>query len=251
MKSIKKLLSFFVIIASLTFVSCENEPIDQSLLVNSTTGNGTGGNGTGGGNGSGGGGTSTGDYYPTAINNTWTLQQNGTNLAPNTIIGTEVISGSTYYKFNPTSTSGITLNTYVRKSNGSYFMKTGDSSLNFGGLTGTQTGFEFIILKDNISVGSTWNGTYNQTTTYAGIPAISQTTNYTGTILAKDVTETVFGETFNNVIKLKIDQVTSTSGTTTTVTTEYWFAKNVGPIKAISTSAGTTSTSILIDYTLF
>ena len=238
MKKIKTLLTIFVIITSLSFISCENEPLDQSLLGNNLPDNGTGG-------------TSTGDYYPTAINNTWTLQQNGTNLAPNKIIGTEVINGLTYYKFNPTTTGNISLNTYVRKSNGSYFLKTGDSSLNFGGLTGTQTGFEFIVLKDNIPVGATWNGTYNQTTTYTGIPAIAQTTNYTGTILAKDVTETVNGETFNNVIKVKIDQVSTISGATTTGTTEYWFAKNVGPLKSETTFAGGTSTSILVDYTLF
>lgn len=56
MKTIKNLLSIFVIITSLTFVSCENEPLDSSLNPN---------NNSGGGNGSGNGGNSGGNnsYY--------------------------------------------------------------------------------------------------------------------------------------------------------------------------------------------
>ena len=40
MKTIKNLLSIFVLITSLTFVSCENEPLDQSLLNNTNSGGG-------------------------------------------------------------------------------------------------------------------------------------------------------------------------------------------------------------------
>lgn len=43
MKTIKNLLSIFVIITSLTFVSCENEPLDPSLLDNNNSGNNSGG----------------------------------------------------------------------------------------------------------------------------------------------------------------------------------------------------------------
>jgi hypothetical protein len=49
MKPIKNLLSIFVIITSLTFVSCENEPVDSSLLGNNGTGNNSGGGNSGGG----------------------------------------------------------------------------------------------------------------------------------------------------------------------------------------------------------
>lgn len=53
MKTIKNLLSIFVLITSLAFVSCENEPIDQSLL-NNNSGNGSS---SGGGSNTGGGGS--------------------------------------------------------------------------------------------------------------------------------------------------------------------------------------------------
>jgi hypothetical protein len=60
----------------------------------------------------------------------------------------------------------------LRKSEGAYYLKTSDAVVNLQGLSGTQTGFEMIILKDNVAVDMTWVGNYNQTTTYSGIPAV-------------------------------------------------------------------------------
>jgi hypothetical protein len=240
MKTIKNLLSIFVILTALTFISCENEPLDATLLNNVNSNNSGGGNAQ-----------PSNDYWPTAINNTWTLQQNGTNLAPMKIVSTETINGNLYYKFATQSSNGATNNNYLRKSGGSYFLRTSDTSLNLSGLTGTQTGFEFTVLKDNIPVNGTWDGTYNQTTTYTGIPSITQTTDYTGTILAKDVTETVNGVTYNNVIKLKIQQETTSTGLLSIVNTEYWFAKNVGIIRSKTYAGSGIYTSILVNYTLF
>ena len=245
MKKIKNLLSIFVIITSFTFVSCENEPVDASLLSNTNS------NSSGSGSTSGGNATPSNDYWPTAINNTWTLQQNGTNLAPMKIVATETIGGNLYYKFAQQSANGATNNNYLRKSGGSYFLRTSDTSLNISGLTGTQTGFEFTVLKDNIAVNATWSGSYTQTTTYTGIPAITQSTDYTGTILAKDVTETINGVTYNNVIKLNIHQETTSTGSLSIVNTEYWFAKNVGIIKSKTYAGSGIYTSILVSYTLF
>lgn len=246
MKAIKNLLSIFVIITSLTFVSCENEPLDSSLLNN--TNSNTGGGSTGGGGGSA---VPSNDYWPAAINNTWTLQQNGSNLPPMKIVSTETIGGNLYYKFAPQSANGATNNNYLRKSGGAYFLKTSDTSLNISGLTGTQTGYEFTILKDNVALNGTWNGSYTQTTTYTGIPAITQSTDYTGTILAKDVTETVNGVTYPNVIKVNIHQETTSPGSLSIVNTEYWFAKNVGIIKSKTFAGSGIYTSILVSYTLF
>ena len=38
---------------------------------------------------------------------------------------------------------------------------------------------------------------------------------------------------------------------TTTVDSEIWYAKNVGPIKSITSSGGFNYDSILVNYTLF
>lgn len=258
MKTIKNLLSIFVIFTSLTFVSCENEPLDSSLLNNTASDNSGGGNGSGGGNT--GGGNSTGDYWPAVVNNSWSYSNNGAASQMMKMISTSNINGATYYNFDSVFGAGSqvsgTASMRMRKNSGDYFLKLEETNLNIGGgMTANQTGYEFIILKDYLSVNQTWSGTYSQTTSYSGgsvpIPAITSTSNYTGTILGTGLTETVDGETFTNVIKLKFVQVVSVaSQPNTTIQTTYWFAKNVGPIKSQTLSNGTTTTSILTDYVL-
>lgn len=238
MKSIKSILTLFVLTLAFTTVSCDNEPVDPALDL------------------SAGGGSSSGDYWPAAINNEWIMERDGVALDPLKIIGTGNFGGQTYYKFAPQSGSGSstsgTVTTWLNKNNGIYKLKTDDINVNAGGFSGTQTGYEFIILKDNIAVGQSWTGTYTTTTTYTGIPSITLTTNYTGTILAKNVAATVDGETYNDVIKVSIVLNTTMAGAPATiVNTEYWFAKNVGVIKSISNDAGNSYESILVDYTLF
>lgn len=241
-----KILVVLVLFSALFMTSCgETEPLDSAIDTNN-----------GGGNNGGGNGTPSGDYWPAAINNQWIFSQNGSEQPPMKMIGTDNFSGATYYKFavqnggaGGTSATGVT--TWLKKSNGVYTLKTGDMNINAGGLTGVQTGYEMILLKDNIAVNQTWEGTYTQTTTYSGIPAITQTTEYTGKILEKGITVTVDGETYTDVIKMNMHQETSMAGSLSIVNTEYWFAKNVGPIKTITYSGGGTYQSILIDYVLF
>lgn len=255
MKTIKNLFSIFVILTSFTFISCENEPIDQSLLGNTSNNSG------GGGNSSGGGGNSTGDYWPAVINNSWSFSNNGAASQMMKIISTSNINGVTYYNFDNIFGQGAQVNgtaaMRMRKNSGDYFVKIEGTSLNLGGgMTATQTAFEFLILKDYLSVNQTWNGTYTQTTSYSGgpvpIPSATTNSNYTGTILGVGLTETVDGETFTNVIKLKINQSVTITGqpNATTIETTYWFAKNIGPIKSQTVSNGTTTTSNLTDYVL-
>lgn len=243
----KNLIYAFVSLFTLLILnSCNVEPIDASL--SSQIDNGV--------DSSGGNGTVSGDYWPAAINNEWHFQRDGVAQPVMKMSSTVVISGKTYYKFAPVSGSGSsssgTATISLNKDSGLYKLKTDDINVSAGGLNGTQTGYEYIVLKDNIPVGSTWNGTYSQTTTYAGIPAITISTNYSGEILEKNVSATVNGEVYSDVIKVKITQIASMAGApSTTAVTEYWFAKNVGIIKSITLSGGTTFTSILVDYTLF
>lgn len=238
MKIITSILKLLILTLAFTTVSCDDEPVDPALDLSS------------------GGGSASGDYWPTAINNEWIMERDGIELDPIKIIGTESFGGQTYYKFAPQSGSGSTtsgsVTNWLNKSNGVYKLKTGDININAGGLSGTQTGYEFIILKDNIAVGQTWNGSYTQTTSFTGIPSITLTINYTGTILAKNVTANVDGETYNDVIKVSFVQNTVMPGAPpTTINSEYWFAKDVGVIKSISNDSGTIYESILVDYSLF
>lgn len=258
----KKLTYYFATFVVIIFSSCsEIEPLDPALLNGGGSNSSGGGNGSSGGNGSGGGnssggGTTTADYWPTKIGNMWQFSLNGANQNPLEIVGTDVFSNQTYYRFSQQSGSGSsssgTVTTWINKNNGNYTIKTDDIVVNANGLTGTQSGFEYIILKDNVPNGNTWNGSYTQTTNYSGFPPIVQTTNFNATIIAKDVTETVNNETYNNIIKVKIEQTSTIQGSPTNVMveTEYWYARNIGPVKVVNTSNGSTSTQILVNYTL-
>ena len=206
------------------------------------------------GSNSGGGGTSSGDYWPTALNNQWIYNQDGNNFTMK-IIGIDNFGGLTYHKFSQQTGSGggasATSTVWLNKNNGNYSFKIGDLNLNAGGMTGVQTGYEYIMLKDNIAVNQTWTGNYSQTTTYNGLPtSIVQNTAYTGKILEKDVTVTVNGETYPNVIKVHIKQETSIMGALSVTNTEYWFAKNGGLVNSITYSGSASVQSILLSYTL-
>lgn len=242
--------SLVVLFSVITFVSCETEPLDPAIDLAAIQG-------VSNPNNPNNPGTSSGDYWPRAINNEWVFEQTGTSDLTYKMVGTDIFNTQTYYRFDPISVNGSSTSAtgavaWLNKNGGNYNLKYDDIVIDVGGFTGTITGFEVLLLKDDLAINQTWTGSYTQTTTYTGIPAITQTTNYTGTILAKDVTETVDGETYTNVLKSKLVQTTNIAGNSTVTSTEYWFSKDVGPIKIVTTSQGSTaSESILIDYTLF
>lgn len=252
--SILSLLVIFITAISLT--SCETEPLDSELDLNDFISN-TNPNNNDSGNNNSGGGVSTGDYWPTSINNEWTFSQNGIALDPMKIISTSTIGGSVYYNFNnlfgqgTSTTSNVAMS--VKKDNGDYYIKVGDINSDAGGITFTTTGYEFIALKDYLDVNQTWNGSFSQTSTYSdpNIPSITYNSTYTGTILEKGIALTVGGELFNNVIKIKITQTTNILGQTTVSETTYWYAKDVGPIKSSIAAQGQLYVNELTSYMLF
>jgi hypothetical protein len=242
----------FSLFIAVLLVSCDNEPIDSMLNLDDFTDVVIDDDG----------GTSTGDYWPAALNNQWAFSQNGVDQDPMKIISINSIDGNTYYTFNQvfgTSSGGATGApvTRLRKSSGNYYLKVEPFVIDYGqGLTGNITGFETLLLKDYLTNGQTWSGTYNQTTTFNDplFPAVSMTTNYTGEIINNNTSITVNGETFSNVINVRISQVTSFPGAPPTeVETDYWFAKDVGPVKTINYDTATNLpayTSLLESYIL-
>ena len=175
----------------------------------------------------------TSDYWPTAINNQWVYSMGGTMQEPVKIVSTNVIDGKTYFTF-AAPTSGATATQRIRKSNGDYYIKLEDITIPAsGGLpASTTTGNETIYLKDNLPVGGTWTNSYNQTTTYTGIPtAITMAFTITSTIEEKNVSLTVNGETYTDVIKVKRVTSSTLMGTVSNSIGYYWYAKDVGPIQ--------------------
>ena len=250
MKNIKLVACLFFILTAFTFTSCENEPIDSAINLDDFN--------------NGGGGTSTGDYWPTALNNQWVYKLNGVQQSPMKIISVNSIDNATYYTFDTLfgqGSAGSVGNATVRlrKNSGDYYIRIEDLNLNLGsGLTATMTGYEYILLKDYLTVGQTWTGTYNQTTTYSDpqLPAITHTTSYTGTVVETGLSLTVNGTSFPNVIKVRVRQSTSFPGSPepSVVDSDYWFAKDVGPIKAVNLSTvngnTTTNTNDLFSFIL-
>ena len=156
------LKSLIVLFSIISFISCETEPLDSAIDLtafqdpnnpidpeNPTDPN----------NPNGGGGVSSGDYWPTAINNQWVFARDGVTQQPLKIINTQTFSGKLYYKFEQvtSTTGGNTLSAYsfLNKNGGDYTYKIDDTTLDIGGLTGTQTGYEYIILKDNLDINKT------------------------------------------------------------------------------------------------
>jgi hypothetical protein len=251
------ILSLFVILfTAISLTSCETEPLDSELDLNDFISD-SNPNSNGSGNNNSGGGVSTGDYWPTTINNEWTFNQNGVALEPMKIVSTSSIGGATYYNFNnlfgqgTSTTANVAMS--VKKDNGDYYIKVGDINSDAGGLTFVTTGYEFIALKDYLDVNGTWNGSFSQTSTYSdpNIPSITYNSTYIGTILEKGITVTVGGESFNNVIKFKISQTTNILGQSTVSETTYWYAKDVGPIKSSIASQGQSYVNELSSYMLF
>ncbi|PWA04735.1 BF2992 family fimbrillin-A clan protein [Flavobacterium psychrotolerans] len=228
MRKIKLITTLLLFFAALSITSCSDEPIDPSINLNT------------------GGGSSTGDFWPTAINNEWVFKLNGNVQESMKIVSMNTLGNNTYYTFNKVSGSASGTQR-IRKSNGDYYLKMEDVST----AGATTTGSETILLKDYLLVGGTWNDSYVQTTTYSGIPPIALNVSTVSTIIEKDATLSINGKTYNNVIKIKrIQTVSGISSPSSSTTSYYWFAKDVGPVKMTNEFNSQVTTQELFSYKL-
>lgn len=251
MKSIKKISGLALLFFAFGVTSCSDvEPLDPAVIVNPNPSN-PNPNPTNPG-------ISTGDYWPTALNNSWTFNDTGVLQPPVKIVSINSIGSDTYYTFNQALGGGSSFageaTTRLKKSGGSYFYKLEDITIPAtAGVPGiTITGFENIILKDNVPVGSTWTGNYVQTISYTdpSFPTMTTNVSYVGSIVEKDVSITVLGETYVNVIKVKMVQTSDSADAPVNDTSYYWFAKDVGPIKYTIEDEDELSNADLVEFTL-
>ncbi|RZJ35075.1 MAG: hypothetical protein EOO51_07250 [Flavobacterium sp.] len=248
MKRIHKISAVLFILTAAAFTSCssDNEPIDPAIIVNP----GPDPNDPG---------ESSGDYWPTAINNQWVFTTNGVVQAPMKIVSINTVAGNEYYTFNSqsgTGSSGLTGNAVMRlrKEGGNYYLRREELVVApAGGMPGSTTsGSEVIILKDNVPANTTWTESYTQTTTYTdpAFPAISMQVNAVNKILETGGSVVSNGVTYADVIKTKLTQSVTFNGVTTVTTVFYWFAKDVGLVKYIMDSGTQISTSELQSFVL-
>lgn len=132
------------------------------------------------------------DYSPVTTGSTWTYQP---SMGPSyTLTATSrdtTAMGRTYKVL--ASSNGV--NQYHSKSGSDYYR--------FGLIPGLGAqGFEELYLKDNQDVNAIWQATQNFT--YPGIP-FPLTASLKYTIKEKGVSRTVSGNTFSNVIHIRLD----------------------------------------------
>ncbi|THF52642.1 hypothetical protein E6C50_00055 [Flavobacterium supellecticarium] len=252
MKKITFLAVMLVAFSGGILTSCETESADASLIGNNNT--------NGGGNT-----VSGGDYYPLAIGNRWvseSINQNTGEISIDTskIVDTQMDNGKLYYLGNKKEGEEVVAEIgnrsvdKVRKENNIYYGKMDafdrpPSGISFGTrFSGTG---DIVILKQDLPVTGTWHNDYSYTLTnyHPMLPqdqVITTTVSETHTILQRDQILTVKGHTYQNVIKVKMEQVSrmsmpglpETENFTATITVYNWYARNIGVIKSEVTMSG-------------
>lgn len=229
-----------------------------ALAVSSCKDDDTAGDGSGDGNGDGNGnpGVVDDDYFPREMGNTWNYSDDST---------VEVVDREDdYYEvtnFGPISgvslsiAEDLTVNKIaVKKDDGDYWIKAEIAVLELPGIVdGTAEPIEYIILKDDASVGTSWISDLVYSYSYAnpipGLPPIvipPVTIPYTFEIIEKDMTLDVGTRTFEDVIHVNQRFENLIGGL---VSTDIYYAEGVGVIR-YQTTDGVTSSTDLTSYDL-
>ncbi len=214
-----KIVIFFALIS--VFTSCDVEPVDTFLSNDITNPN----------NPNNPNNPSASDYFPRAINNIWNYNYNTTETAQIKILSTETINGITFFKFNRFFSDDMfdfgDTSSYMARVGDSYIYRSVSQS-NEPGLPPTTVTMQYSLLKSNLSIGQTWNDNQNITVNVMGLTVTYQI-QIQGKILEKGTSVTIGNTTYNDVIKTEIKM--NIQGIE--ITSNYWFAKNVGIIKAV------------------
>ena len=235
---------FIIVMLALAVGSCKDDTI---------IGDGSG-DGGGGGNG---GGDPTGmddDYLPREAGNTWDYSDDST------VETTEENSDGSFNITNFGPISGISLSIVeglsvdriaIKKVDGNYSIKAELQVLNIPGVTdGIADPIEYIILKDDATIGTTWSGGLIYRYTYT-VPLLGPQTielpsiPYTFTVMGRSMSLEVGTKTFEDVIHIRqeFDLLTGLIGT------DIYYAEGVGVIR-YQTSDGLTESTDLVSYDL-
>lgn len=199
-------------------------------------------------------GITTGNYFPMAVNNKWQYF-NDVEATEVDLVGTTTFDGETYYEMTDTDNDDlISIQTWVNKRGASYYQKASPSTQTQGSLFITIAGFEMKMFQDDLQVGETWSGSTKPKVTYTGSSSGSTTAtiNYEGKIIARDVSVTLGGVTYTNVIKTEMHVTEKVNSQTVTIDGENWYAKDIGLIydSATMSTDNITKTRYLTSYDL-
>ncbi|MGZ3752484.1 MAG: hypothetical protein ACXVB0_25075 [Mucilaginibacter sp.] len=182
-------------------------------------------------------------YLPVSSGSHWTYKDvvNGTTFTSTiTITGaTTVFNGKTYYNISGTSTKNGPSTGYFYTGNHSYVER--------APLAAASTTVELQLGNDSQPAGYSWTTTPTDDGYINGVAA--QTIN---TIMEKDITKTVNGKTFNNVIHTQLDlQYDFGAGFESIAVYDVYLAKGVGMIQIETSTSGTLYESeTLTNYTI-
>ena len=190
------------------------------------------------------------DYFPLTVGSNWTFSRvNGTpsdDVFFKVIGYTPAINAKTYNTIEAHSVpfTGQAFDSgFYRKPGGDYYQYIDYSKvLQFDNpVTG-----EFIFLKDNVPVNTTWTSP-----TISGTLGTIPVTGFIKmTILAKAVPVTIGGFNFPDVIKVQYEYFI-TGDPEVVETDERWFAKNQGEIHDSFSNGSTTITYDVSDFHVF
>jgi hypothetical protein len=170
-----------------------------------------------------------GDYFPLTLNSNWTYSLVGgtsSDSVHTAVIAYSPTFGANSYKtiaaYDVPSTGSAFDSAYYRKPGGDYYEYAIFSNI----IPFDQTiEGEFVFLKDNVPVGTTWTSP-DISGTISNFPV---TAYIKMTILEKAVPVTIATFNFPDVIKVKYEYFI-TGDPNVLETDERWFAKNVGEI---------------------
>jgi hypothetical protein len=184
-----------------------------------------------------------GNYQPTTKGSYWMYASSGEGQDADTLVttmlGTTVKFGDKTYK---AATSKIASEITTAAS---YFYHSGGTYIERDIEDGETT--EILYLKSGAAIGDTWEA----------IPLLDPSqvdgsARALGKMVEKNISKTIFGKPFNNVIHTQIDlQVKNDNGDFETFTLlDYYIAKDIGVIESDATILGVTVKSELYNYSI-
>lgn len=234
-----KILAF--LLAALPFVSCETEPVDPYLsgAFDSEVV------------------TSFDDYFPRNTNNVWRYKTNGRLDSTSVVMsGAVPYEDAMWFKMNhgfdalqPENAENL-----VKRIEDDYLFVTAPvtvtertTSLKF-----IISSYKYLILKENLAQGATWNQTVNYKYSPFGfeMPEVDKKFLVESTIIEKNIPVTVNGNRYENVIHVK-HVFKDFYSQDLIMQQSFWLAKGVGVIRTLSEyENGTTTTKVLDSYTV-
>jgi hypothetical protein len=183
--------------------------------------------------------TTSTSYQPLSVNSNWTYLTDyptADNVVLTATASTQTFNKKAYTVVQAKGAKLGTQNQYFYNANHLYNYRVPVDGL------GT---IDFTYLNDNAAANATWTANVTDDGTLNGIPA-----RMTGTIAEKDVTKTVSGKKYTDVIHttvlLQYQLIAPTY--TTLATYDFYVAKGIGIVEMDSNTYGVTSTLKLQSY---